>query len=479
MQVASNTSISKIMESYFATDTSVAHHKIHFIGIGGIGVSALARWFLSRGSKVSGSDGSRSSLIEELITEGVSFFDTHASTNISPNTTLVVYSNAVPVDNPERVQAQKLHIPVVSYPEVIGELTRHYKTIAVAGMHGKSTTTAMIASIAISAGLDPTVIVGVKLDILGGKNFRAGKSNYLILEADEYAKAFLHYTPTISVVTNLDAEHLEIYGTLANIKKSFLRYFSQTTDGGTLVLNADNKNLISQKKQIEKIVRDRKLQCLWYSNKTVAQTGVRQWVQVPGAHNIENAHAAYGAARACGISPAKIAMGLKKYKGAWRRMEYRGILKKELSGGVKKIKIFDDYGHHPTEVAATLSAFREKYPHARIICVFQPHQAQRVSLLFKEFIGAFQKADALILLPIYIVPGRDMIDEKQTSEILSKKIKEKEPKKYVAYESNLEFIPRAISTAIQECIDQKKATEIIVVMMGAGPIVNTTPQLLD
>lgn len=451
--------------------------KVHFIGIGGIGVSALARWFLAKGAHVSGSDGTQTDLINDLIAEGITFHKGHNASHVSPSANLVVYSNAVPKDNPERARTEELGIPIVSYPEVIGELTRNYTTIAVSGMHGKSTTTAMIASILISAGLDPTVIVGVKLDLLGGKNFRAGKSNYLILEADEYAKAFLHYTPTISIVTNLDSEHLEIYGALSNIKKSFLQYFTQTIDGGALILNADNKNLVSQKKNIEQVAKKKNLRVVWYSGKSKILKMLRSAVQVPGVHNIQNAHAAYCGAAALNISPAKIGAGLKKYKGAWRRMERRGFLKTSLSAGIKNVVVFDDYAHHPTEVAATLQAFRVTYPKAKIVCVFQPHQALRVSLLFKEFIHAFTHANAVILAPIYIVPGRDQVDAKKTSAVLAQKVHVAHPSQYVVYEPELNGLPHAIARAIP-VITKKKQQQVVVVMMGAGPIVNVTAALL-
>lgn len=466
-------SISSFIEKYFTTGTDVSKLQIHFVGIGGIGISALARWFLSYKSQTSGCDRSRSPLIDDLIHEGLKFFNDHDKSHVSPKTDLVVYSNAVPAENPEIIHARQLGIPVASYPEVIGELTRHYKTIAVAGMHGKSTTTGMIASIFICAGLDPTVIVGVKLAILGGKNFRRGKSEYLILEADEYAKAFLHYTPSVCVVTNLDAEHLEIYGTMANIKKSFLKYFAQTTPGGMLILNADNSHLTSQRNQIETLARKNDLRVVWYGNKNIAKTGIAPYVQIPGAHNLQNAHASCCAAIACGVSPFHIYDGLKKYKGAWRRMERRGKLNKSLCGHANAL-VFDDYAHHPTEISATLKAFDQMYPKAKILCVFQPHQSKRLSLLFKEFISAFGAADALILLPAYIVPGRDSIDPRYNSQTLLARIKNKEPKKYLHYEPNPEDVPGAISRAIESM----EVPEVVVVMMGAGPIVNITACLL-
>ena len=227
--------------------------RVHFIGIGGIGTSALARWFLSHNHNVSGSDVSPSEIISELKKQGVKIFIGHKAKNLPKEANLAIFSAAVPADNPERRQAAKLGIPVKSYSEAVGDLTKQYKTIAVAGAHGKSTTTALLSLVLIKANFDPTVIVGTKLKEFGDSNFRNGKGDYLVLEADEYNDSFLNYSPTAVIILNIDREHLDYYKNLAVIKKSFLKFIDNIRPNGILVLNKDDKNLLSLKNKIQKI----------------------------------------------------------------------------------------------------------------------------------------------------------------------------------------------------------------------------------
>ncbi len=228
--------------------------RVHFVGIGGIGMSALARYFLSEKWQVSGSDLSPSDITRELQKEGVKFFAGHKAANIYPNIQLIVYNNAIPENNQELHFARELGLACRTYPEVVGELTKTYKTIAIAGSHGKSTTTSMTALILIEAGLDPTVIVGTKLKEFGppagGKNFRKGKSGYLVLEADEWKAAFHHYSPFVATVTNVDAEHLDFYKTFANVKKSFEKFKSQCHK---VVERPTNKQLADKIRKVLKV----------------------------------------------------------------------------------------------------------------------------------------------------------------------------------------------------------------------------------
>lgn len=433
--------------------------KVHFIGIGGIGMSALAQWFKIYGWQVSGSD---------IMTTG------HSPSLLPKDARLVVYSNAISPDNPELKKARKLGIKTLSYPEAIGKLTRAYnRTIAIAGSHGKSTTTALVSLILINAGLDPTVIIGTKLRELNGLNFRYGKSNYLVIEADEWKGAFWHYSPALAVITNIDNEHLDFYKNFYNVKKSFLKFIGNIQPGGTLVVNKDDKPLYGLRSRINKIAKKNNLKIFWYGKRQMAAAKIKKIIQIAGAHNLSNAISAYTLARKLGLKEKIILGAIKKYRGAWRRMEFRGRF--QIPDSKFQIRVYDDYAHHPTEIKATLAAFKEKIQSAgrrtRIICVFQPHQADRLRRLFKEFQTAFADADSLILIPAYKVAGRDKIDKRFTSETLAKKLPG------AIYLKNPKNLPQIIKRVLLKhyCLNLKST---IIVMMGAGDIVKYTDLLL-
>ncbi len=429
---------------------------VYFIGIGGIGISALARWFLAHGYKISGSDLSPSSTTKELESEEIKIFiGKHQAENLDLKSVRVIYNQAIPQDNPELKKAQVLKIPASTYPEVIGELTKIYKTVAIAGAHGKSTTTSMIALILEAAKFDPTVIVGTKLKEFGNKNFRSGKSDYLVLEADEWKASFLHYFPYAALITNVDREHLDFYKNLSEIKKTFLHFIENIHEYGLLVLNHDDKNLYSLHKLIKRKI-------VWYSLKSKEALVIKKILKIPGKHNLSNAVGAYTLCRALGVSKATILKTLSAYSGAWRRSEYRG----EFMGA----SIFDDYGHHPTEIKATLAGFREKYPKDNLVCVFQPHQRERLKILFKDFIKAFNLADDLILLEVYGVAGRDDQKTEFGSQNLAKAISLNN-NKTVSVVKNLEELKKSISNNL---VSNKKN---IIIMMGAGNINEYTDEL--
>jgi len=436
---------------------------VHFIGIKGIGISSLAKWFKARGWKVSGSD---------IAIKG------HKASFLPKDARLVIYSNAISKNNPELLKAKKLGIKTFSYPEALGELTKIYKPIAVAGSHGKSTTTALLSLILIGADLDPTVIIGTKLGQFGGSNFRNGKSGWLVIEADEWKGAFWRYSPLYAIVTNIDKEHLDFYKNFSNVKKSFLKFIknigAMRPHSGILVLNKDDKPLYDLRNQINKIARKNNVKVLWYGTILLqysAYQRVKKVLRIPGRHNVSNALAAYTLAKSLGIKEKTILDAFKKYKGAWRRMEYRGMF--HVSGF--KSRVYDDYAHHPTEIKATLAAFREKFPKSKIVCVFQPHQADRLKRLFKEFQAAFKDADYLILLPIYKVAGRDHRKDKRfTSKILASKIPG------AIYLKNPKKLPQIIKKTFnsQHSHTNSYNSHYILVMMGAGDIVKYTSLLL-
>lgn len=462
----------------------------HFVGIGGIGISALARWFLAQNWAVTGSDLADSSIIKDLRRAGVKVKIGHKKANLplkSPN--MVIYTSAVPQSNPELVEAQRRGIKPLSYSEVVGCLTEVYKTIAVAGSHGKSTTTALTSLVLTAGKLDPNVILGTNLKELAGMNFRKGKSKWLVLEADEWNASFLKYHPDVAVVTNIDKEHLDFYKSLANVKKTFLKFLARTKPGGTLVLNGEDKNLRSLRSPVEQIAKSKSLKVIWYSTRgqksKVKSQKLNKVLKIPGEHNVSNATAVLAVAKVLKIKESVALKAISNFRGSWRRFEYKGMFhvarnmyqkkeKKMLHATGYIVPVYDDYAHHPTEIMATLKGFKEKFPDKKLICVYQPHQAKRLQALFKEFVSAFDLADVLILLPIYEVAGRDKVNSIFTSEKLVKAIQKKYPNKKVFYLAN----PKKIRNMIHVICNMLHNNHAVVVMMGAGTIVNYTPLLL-
>jgi UDP-N-acetylmuramate--alanine ligase len=442
--------------------------KIHFVGIGGISMSGLARYFKAKEFTISGSDLRASDLTTALRREGMRIvIGPHSAKNIPAGTDVVVYNRAVPPNNPELAYARKKHIPLLPLAEALGRLTQIHKTIAITGSHGKSTTTALAAVLLMKNGFDPTVFIGTNLRELGGKNIRIGKSPWLVLEADDFGKAFLSYSPTVAIVTNIDREHLDFYKTLTNLQNSFLQFLGQTHEHGTLILNKDNETLFSLGAKVAALARKKHLAVIWYSAQEPLASGLKKRLQLPGKHNLSNSVAVYHLGELLEIPRVKIISALGSYKGAWRRMEYRGIARLAKH----KVPVFDDYAHHPTEIKATLQAFREKFPSTRLICVFQPHQTERLRLLFKEFQSSFLGADTVILLPSYKVAGRDVQDKNFTSEKLAEAIKKTYPEERVHYLAD----PSKLKSFLAAQIAPPKS---VVIMMGAGDIVNYTASLL-
>lgn len=480
---------------------------VYFIGIGGIGMSSLARWFKAQKWPVSGSDLTKSEITQELKKDGFRVKIGHKKSNLGPKIGLIIHSQAVKPDNPEIIEARHRKIPVLSYPEAVGELTKKYKTMAIAGAHGKSTTTALTAIVLQNGGLDPTVIIGTKLKQFappaGGSNFRSGKSRWLVLEADEYGNAFSHYSPFAAIVTNVDREHLDTYGNLTRVKKAFLNFLSNASPDGIFILNHDDKNLFSLKNKIARIAARKRIKTVWYSTKNALLSAkIKKHLQIPGAHNLFNALAAYHLGKVLRIPEEKILSALGSYRGAWRRMEYKGFFRQSISNRFReysrinskkirdiKVLVYDDYAHHPTEIKATLQAFREKFPKQKLICVFQPHQAERLKQLFKDFTEAFRDADCLILLPAYQVAGRDRTYKQFTSEKLARAINLRNLKLgirnsvcYLPHPARLKsflqksvLFPRKSASSPHESATSAAA----LVMMGAGDIVKYTEKLLS
>ncbi len=405
---------------------------IHFVGIGGIGNSSLAQILHAQGKKISGSDNCPSTITKSLKLSGIKVDLEHKKSNISKKHQLVVYSPAIDNNNPELLRAKELKIPCLSYPQALGELSENYYTIAIAGTHGKSTTTAMISRILTQAGFDPTVVIGTKMREFKNRNFRVGKSPYLIVEACEYKESFLHFSPNILVITNVEADHLDYYKTFANYKKAFEKLAKKVSSEGAVIIDSDDKNSKFVTKNI-------KAQLITFSSKNSKQNFYREGEELfyqdyveelnskndihslsiasklPGNFNLLNASFAAITAILLNINHKSIEKGLKSFNGTWRRFEYK---RKKLAPG----KFIDDYAHHPTEIEQTLTAIREKYPKQKILCIFQPHQYSRTKILLKEFGKCFYNADEVIIPNIYKVRDSEQAVKSVSADDLVKEI---------------------------------------------------------
>ncbi len=443
--------------------------KIHFIGIGGIGISALAKYYLEKGHKISGSDLVSSEITETLKKLGVKIYiGKHKAKNLPEDTALVIYSLAVLSNNSELTKARKIGIKVQNYPESLGELTKQYFTIAVSGTHGKSTTTAMIGLILVKAGLNPTVIVGTKLKEFGNSNCRVGKGKYLLIEADEWQSSFLNYRPKIIVLTNIEKEHLDFYKNLNHILKIYKKYIGNLSENGALVANRSDKNI---KKILGSKLLDSKIKIKKFTLKQKEAQKLKRILKVSGEHNLLNALAALTTARALKI-PDKISFkALSEYQGSWRRFEVKKLKTDNL-----QLTTVSDYAHHPTEIKVTLRIAREKFPRKEIWCVFQPHQYQRTFYLFNDFVKVFKESlrkgqrkpllDKLIITDIYDVAGRE-----------NKKIKKKISARKLIKAINE---PQAIYiSTIKKAADYLKKNlqgREVVIIMGAGDIYKLAEQ---
>lgn len=397
---------------------------VHFVGIGGIGMSGIAEVLLNLGYKVTGSDVRETAITRRLEQCGATVSLRHLANNVV-GAHVVVISSAVRPDNPEIEEAQRLKIPVISRAEMLAELERLKYSISVAGTHGKTTTTSMIAIILDRAGFDPTVVVGGLLNTIGS-NARLGKGEYIVLEADESDRSFLLLSPTIAVVTNIEADHLDQYRDLDDIKAAFLSFINKVPFYGAAILCLDEpvvQSLIPEVKrrivtygtaaQADISIVDINTDGLRSSFTVKFNGGSRQQIKlnVPGVHNVLNATAAFAAARDMGIEPNVIAAALESFQGVDRRFQV-----KSHDG----ITVIDDYAHHPTEIRATLSAAKSGNFH-RIFAVFQPHRYTRTFHLMDDFARAFNLADVVLILDIY--PAGEQPIEGITTPVLIEKIK--------------------------------------------------------
>ncbi|MGM9519483.1 MAG: UDP-N-acetylmuramate--L-alanine ligase [Phascolarctobacterium sp.] len=447
-------------------------HNIHFIGIGGAGMSALAYVLIKRGYDVSGSDLNAGHMSAHLAEEGAMVFMGHDACQVD-DADAVVVSTAIHANNPELVAAKAKGLPVLHRSDVLAALLNNAKGVAVAGAHGKTTTSAMISCIAAESGIDPTVVIGGEVASLGG-NARNGKGPYVVAEADESDGSFLKFYPHLAVVTNIEDDHLDHYGTEENIYQAFKQFLGNITEGGKAILCADNPKVCRLARETDKTVLTYGLEGegadYTAKNITYGVDGTTYELYcheefitevhlvVPGRHNVLNSMGAFVAAREMGIATEKILASLKKFGGAKRRFETKGK--------VEGVWIVDDYAHHPTEIGVTIKAALQTKPE-RLLCVFQPHRYTRTKLLFDEFCQSFQGCDELIIVDVYSA-GEDPIAGVSSAK-LAEGIK-------AATGQKVQYIPR-LSKAEEYLQAQAQAGDLIMTI-GAGDVFKIGEELV-
>ncbi|MGD1062397.1 MAG: UDP-N-acetylmuramate--L-alanine ligase [Terracidiphilus sp.] len=458
----------------------------HFIGIGGIGMSGIAEIMLNLGMKVSGSDLKRSAVTDRLAALGATIYEGHNAANVA-GATVVVTSSAVHAKNPEVLEAQARKIPVIQRAEMLAELMRLKYGIAIAGMHGKTTTTSMVAAVLSAGGLDPTVVVGGRVDALGS-NARLGASQYLVAEADESDRSFLKLSPILAVVTNLDREHMDCYHDMADVERAFVDFMDRVPFYGAVTACTDNALLkgilprvrrrvftygVAAEADFRLEILDAILDATQAPDQRVGQTSSFSRFQVhtsagllgpfelhvPGRHNVLNATAAVAIARQLEVTPEKIAEGLKHFRGVDRRFQQRGQ--------ARGVTVVDDYGHHPTEISATLEAARA-CTSGKIHVVFQPHRYTRTQDLFDQFGGAFRDADTVVVLPIYAASEEPIVGV--TAERLAERIKSEKSAPHVAFAPDFAAAVHAVAAAAHE--------GDLILTLGAGSVSQLAPQIL-
>jgi len=392
----------------------IAVPHIHFVGIGGIGMSGLARVLLEAGYPVSGCDRQLNPITERLSAMGATIHQGHSRDHVA-GVDLLVISSAIPADNPDLMAARQRELPIVKRAELLGHLMKGQRGVTVAGTHGKTTTTGMIAWILEQAGMDPTIFAGGELINLD-TNAKRGNGPYVVAEADEYDHAFLQLTPELAVVTNIEADHPDIFESVDAIVEAFGRFLDRVVDGGRIVACADDP-------RVRRLVQGRAgvttygLQSpatWWVTALAENERGGHDFrvrhkdtlvgeftVQLPGVHNVSNALAAIAATSLLGVEVEQIRQGLATFRGTKRRFEVKGV--------VQEVTVVDDYAHHPTEIRATLAAARQRFRGREIWAVFQPHTYSRTVALLEDFAAAFEDADHVVVTAIYAARERDTL----------------------------------------------------------------------
>ncbi len=446
--------------------------RIHFIGIGGISMSGLAHIALRDGFKVTGSDRAKSAITDKLEKEGAVIYEGHSAKNIN-GAALVVHTAAVKNDNPEMAEAMRQGIRLIDRAAFLGAIMKNYNhAVGVAGTHGKTTTTSMLAHALIHAGCDPTISVGGELDLLGG-NIRCGKSDLFVTEACEYTNSFLKFFPTIALITNIEEDHLDFFSGIEMIRDSFRAFAELTRDIGHVVAYGEDENikLALDGTNLKIITYGMSDSNDYYTANVVYHAGYpsfdvmksgacicRVSLNVPGDHNILNALASIAVCGLLGVDAQIAADGIETFRGTHRRFEKKGF----TNGAI----VLDDYAHHPTEIKATLKAAKA-FPHNRIRCIFQPHTYSRTRTLWNEFVSAFDDADELIMTHIYA--AREVYDgvtdpDKLAAEIAARGVNAK-------YMDSFSDIANYIRNTAEE--------NDIIFTMGAGDVTNIASEIVD
>lgn len=445
--------------------------KIHLIGVGGIGMSGIAELLLRNGYTVSGSDLNRGESVKHIESLGVRVFVGHAASHIA-GAELVVHSSAVREDNPELAAALAQGIPCIPRAEMLAELMRLKYGIAVAGAHGKTTTTSMIGLVLREGGLDPTIVVGGRMDNFGGTNARLGHGEFMVVEADESDGSFNKLSPSIAIATNLDREHMDFYKNMAGLKKAFLSFLNKVPFYGLSILCADDPYLrilrsrVTRRKVTYGFASDSSYRVTSYEAREgrttceIAAPGGRERLvlRVPGRHNVLNALAALAVADELSVPRSRALEALGEFQGVQRRFQRRGE--------VRGVQFIDDYAHHPSEIAATLAAARERFPESRIRVVFQPHRYSRVEDLFDQFSACFRNCDAVAVTDIYAagempIPG---VEAGALAENIRRQGHE-----------NARYVKRPME-GVQSWLDESAPGDVILTL-GAGDLPNVYKEL--
>ncbi len=458
------------MTRFNIDELSLGDH-IHFIGIGGISMSGIAQIMLQNGFQVSGSDRCESNITSKLRELGANVYIGHDAQNIQ-GASLVVYTAAVHGDNPEIIAAQQKGVRLIDRAECLGAIMRKYKNcVGVAGTHGKTTTTSMIAHALVYAGVDPTISIGGELDLIGG-NIRTGSNEYFVTEACEYTNSFLKFFPTVALITNIEEDHLDFFKDLDEIIESFKNFALLTKGVGVTIAWGEDEN-------IKKALSGTGLDIITYgigdydytAENIIYVDGYPRFdcyergkflcsvkLNVPGEHNVNNALATLAVCRTLGADTELSAKGIESFKGTHRRFEKKGL----VNGAI----VIDDYAHHPTEIKATLLA-ASSMPHSRIVCIFEPHTYTRTKSLWDEFLSAFDLADEIVLSDIYA--ARELPDGETTSEKLAAAMSKKG--------LNAKYIK-----GFDNIVDYIKSTASkgdVIFTMGAGTVTQLGPMICD
>ncbi len=438
---------------------------IHFIGIGGIGISALARILHDQGYNISGSDAKQSSLTDLIEGEGIKIYIGHAEANLQPEVEQIIYTKAIPIDNLELQAAKKRGLDLQSYPQALGLFSADKLSIAITGTHGKTTCTGMNALALIENKLDPTVLIGSTISNFQNKNYRIGKSNYFLFEACEYQRSFLNYHPDIAIINNIELDHLDYFTDLNDYLEAFDQFIAQVKTNGTLIINGDDINIKRLNFKNHKVIKyglsDQnnlilKKDHVYFNNQQIG----RLELAVLGEFNKINALSAIALTLALNLDASTTFQALKLYQGSSRRLEYLGKY--------ANLEVFDDYAHHPTAIKLTSEGLKNKFQHQKkILCVFQPHQYSRTAELLSDFGKCFEFCDRVIIPNIY--EARDSEEDKRavSTDILVAEINKNIPNKS---ENGFNF------EQTKQRIEALKDQYDILLFMGAGDITNLARQ---